>query len=247
MKTVAYTALHYGRDYLDAAIRSVIDHVDELHVIYTPVGSHGHRTDATCPETRDELYEIAYTAARHKLMWHEGVWPYEGAQREAIHQYAPDADLILVLDADEVWTDGLASAALEFARTANVRRIRVPMLHLWRSFRRGFAHDPAYPHRIIVPGAPESETTLPTWSEHERIWHFGYAQRSEIVAYKLLTHGHRGEFRRDCDWFNDVFMTNRQYDCHPVGSDAWNCEPIDQANLPLPLFDHPYRWLEVIP
>jgi hypothetical protein len=247
MKTVAYVALHYGRDYLDAAIRSVIDHVDELHVIYTAVGSHGHRTEVPCPETRDELYEIAYTAARHKLMWHEGVWPYEGAQREAILDYAPDADIILVLDADEVWADGLAERAIAFAQTANTRRIRVPMLHLWRSFRRGFAHDPAYPHRVIVPHAPEGDTTLPTYDDSQRIWHFGYAQRSEIVRYKLLTHGHRGEFRRDVDWFNDVFMTNRQHDCHPVGSDAWNCELIDQRALPLPLFDHPYRWLEMIP
>jgi hypothetical protein len=247
MKIVAYVALHYGKDYLAAAIHSVIEHVEELHVIYTSVGSHGHRTDVQCPETRKELYAIAYEAARHKLFWHDGAWPYEGAQRDAIYEYAPDADMILVLDADEVWADGLAAYAIEFAQAANIRRIRVPMLHLWRSFYRGFAHDPAYPHRVIMPHAPEGETTLHTWSDSQRIWHFGYAQRSDIVQYKLLTHGHKNEFRRDCDWFNDVFMTNRQTDCHPVGSDAWNCEDIDQANLPTPLYTHPYRWIEVIP
>lgn len=247
MKVVAYTPLHYGSDFLESAIRSVIDQVDEYHVIYTMIGSHGFRTDQPCPDTLNALFDIAYSAARHKLFWHEGVFAYEGQQREMIHEYAPDADIVLALDADEVWSDGLAARAIAFALESNVKRIRVPMLHLWRSFRRGFAHDPAYPHRIIVPGAPESETTLPTTDEQQRIWHFGYAQRSEVVRYKLLTHGHRGEFRRDVDWFNDVFMANRQFDCHPVGSDAWNVEDIDQWELPTPLEQHPYRWLEVIP
>lgn len=247
MKSVAYTPLHYGRDYFDAAIRSVIDAVDELHVIYTPIGSHGHHTDVLCPETRGELYEIAYNAARHKLFWHEGIFAYEGQQREMILQYAPDADVILALDADEVWADGLAAQAVAFAQTANIQRIRLPMLHLWRSFWRGFAHDPAYPERVICPRASHGETTLPVDGVYQRIWHFGYAQRSEIVRYKLLTHGHRGEFRRDCDWFADVFMTNRQTDCHPVGSEYWNAENIDAGCAPSPLRNHPYRWKEVIP
>lgn len=246
-KIVAYTPLHYGSDYLAAAIGSVIDLLDEYWVIYSPVGSHGHRTTEPCPDTREELFAIAMQAAGPKLRWVDGHFAYEGQQREMILECAPNASVILALDADEVWADGLAAYGIEYALTANVRRIRVPMLHLWRSFRRGFAHDPAYPHRLIVPSAPDTETTLPTTDEWQKIWHFGYAQRSEIVRYKLLTHGHRGEFRRDCDWFQDVFMANRQVDCHPVGSDFWNVAPIDNWELPTPLLDHPFRQLEVIP
>lgn len=243
MKTIAYTALHYGKDYLAAAIRSVIDAVDEYHVLYTPTGSHGHYSAMPCPESREELYEIARQAAGDKFHWHEGAWAWEGQQRDAIHTLVPDADVVLVLDADEIYEDGLAQDAITFALNANVRQVRLPFLHLWRSFRRGFAHDPAYPHRVICPKVTSGETTMPT---DKRVWHAGYAQRPEIVAYKLGTHGHRSEFRRDVDWLHDVFLANRQYDCHPVGSDAWNCEDIDQTTLPTPLKGHPYESMGVI-
>ena len=63
----------------------------------------------------------------------------------------------------------------------------------------------------------------------------------------MLQHGHFNEFRHDVNWFQDVFMANRQYDCHPVGSDAWDCEDIDLSHLPSVLENHPYRNLELIP
>jgi hypothetical protein len=152
--------------------------------------------------------------------------------------------VILVVDADEIYADNLALEAVQFAALANVQRIRLPFIHLWRSFTRGFAHDPAYPERVIVPNAPAgTTTTMPTG---KRVWHMGYAQRPEIVAYKLGTHGHRNEFRRDVDWLNDVFLANRQHDCHPVGSQYWNCEDIDQSRLPTVLKDHPYRQMRII-
>ena len=80
-----------------------------------------------------------------------------------------------------------------------------------------------------------------------RVHHFGYAIRSELMAYKWQIHGHKGELRHDVDWFNDVFMANRQYDCHPVGSDAWNCEAMDMSDLPEVLNDHPFKYMSVIP
>lgn len=247
-KIVAYTPLHYGRDYLGAAIRSVIDAVDEYHVIYTDVGSHGHRTDIPCPESRDELYLIAAAAAGKKLHWHEGEWLWEGQQREMIFEYAPDADVILALDADEIWSEGLAAALIDETKTWHRRSIRVPMVHFWRSLYRAVLHDPAYPARLIYPQVRENSeaTALPVHCGP--IAHMGYAQRSEIVQYKLLTHGHRGEFRRDCDWFNDVFMANRQFDCHPVGSEYWNPDRVNPLDyLPSWMQEHPYFGMGVIP
>lgn len=243
MKIIAYTALRYGKDYYDAAIRSIIDAVDEYHVLYAVNPSHGHWSDVPCPETEDELRAIAEHRAGSKLRWHRGHWAYEGQQRESIHQYAPDADVILVLDADEVWGDGLAQDAVDFALRSEYREIRMPFIHLWRSFRRGFAHDPAYPVRVVNPNRPKSETTMPT---DKRIWHFGYAQREEIIAYKIKIHGHLGEFRRDINWLEDVFLANRQHDCHIVGSEYWYCEDIDLSKIPTVLLDHPYYNLEVI-
>lgn len=248
MKAIAYTALHYGRDYLAYAIRSVIEHIDEYHVLYTPIGSHGHRNGARCPETRDELYAIAHHAAGDKLRWHDGEWIHEGHQRDSIHHFVPDADVILVLDADEIWPDIYAASAVTLLdRVANPpRRLRLPMIHYWRSFNRCILHDPALPERVIYPKMLDSVDTHRPLLDLA-INHMGYAQRPEIVEYKLKVHGHKNEFRRDVDWFRDVFMANRQTDCHPVGSDQWNPETVNPLiYLPEWMDEHPYYGLEVI-
>lgn len=246
MKTIAYTALHYGRDYLGSAIRSVIDAVDEYHVLYTAQGSHGTRTALPCPETRDELYTIAEAAAGAKLRWHDGDWLYENQQRESILRYAPDADVILVLDADEIWED--VGRALEDATGYNVWRVRLPMVHFWRSFHKAILLDPAFPERVINLRKAHQ---IPVYTTQRKlsglICHMGYAQRAEIVEYKQHVHGHAAQWRTDCNWFEDRFLANAQIDCHPVGSEYWNPEPVNPWDyLPEWMKDHPYADLEVI-
>lgn len=253
MNTIAYTALLYGKDYLGDAILSVINHIDQYHVIYSPEGAHGHRTDRPCPDTHDELYALAEAAAGPKLRWHDaGPFPHEGAQRDSIHAYAPDADVILVLDADEIWGEELVSAVLNYAGTVQysqpVRTFRLPIIHFWRSFYRAVLHDPAFPTRVIFPRIDAKYGEKTVFTHKSPIAHLGYAQRSEIVEFKQHTHGHKGEWRRDVDWFRDRFMANAQHDCHPVGSEWWNPEPVDPWQyLPDFMKSHPYANLDVIP
>ena len=109
-------------------------------------------------------------------------------------------------------------------------------------------HDPAFPVRLIYPQVKEGDATF--WPhpilnpQYRAINHYGYAQRSEIVRYKMSTHGHKNEWRRDCDWFNDIFMNpSRTTDLHPVGSDFWNYETVD---VPVFMRDHPYAQLEIV-
>lgn len=256
MKVVGYTALLYGKDYLAYAIRSIIDHIDEYHVLYSSIGAHGHRTSTPCPETRDELYAIAQSAAGDKLRWHDGEWPYEGAQRDSIYEYAPDADVIVVLDADEIWGvhpgfgNSLVEQAISTAQfNTEFRAFRVPIIHYWRSFYRVILHDPAYPVRVIMPKRQGGESYIPPVGYHQGgvIHHFGYAQRPEIVEYKILTHGHKGEWRKDIDWFKDRYMANAQIDCHPVGSEYWNPERVDPYDfMPRWMESHPFFHMGVI-
>lgn len=244
MRVVGMTILHYGREYLDAAIQSVINHVDAFYVFYTDKGSHGSRTDVRCPESRDELMEIAQNAAGEKLKWFDGDYSYEGQHRERIHHYEPDADAIIVVDADEIYSAVAMEQILLAARYEQARNYRIPMIHYWRSMYRAVLHDPAYPTRLILPKVRSGEDVIHCSPIH----HFGYAQTPAIVRYKWLIHGHRGELRHDVDWFNDVYMANRQFDCHPVGSDAWNPETVDPFALGLPehMRAHPFAGMQVI-
>lgn len=241
---IAYTALHYGRDYLASAIRSVIDHVDTYYVLYAAEGSHGHHTSVPCPETREELYSIASDAAGAKLRWFDGAWPYEGMQRDTIFQLASDADVIVTVDYDEIYQDGLLPLAIETAIKCDIRGWRLPFRHYWRSFSKCVLYDPAYPVRVVKPRGNGDETLA---SHGLAINHFGYAIRPETMAYKWKIHGHHNELRRDCDWYNDVFMANRQTDTHPVGSEWWNPETVNPDDyLPSFMHEHPFWGKAVI-
>jgi hypothetical protein len=253
MKTIAYTALHYGSEYLRWAIRSVIDQVDEYWVLYAAQGSHGHHTDVRCPDSRDLLLSLASAAAGPKLRWIDGAWTFEGAQRDSIHQLVPDADVVLVLDADEIWTEAAVESALLFGRYQQARTYRMPMVHYWRSFFRCVVSDLSYPTRVILPkvrsGSEEisrAAQNLPP-SGPILINHMGYAQRPVTVGYKQYVHGHKNEWRQDIDWFKDRYLANAQADCHPVAVNYWNPIAVNPADyMPPWMAEHPYIALEVI-
>lgn len=242
MTTIGYMALHYGEDYIEYAIASVIDDLDQLYILYSATPSHGHSTDLICPDSRAKLYDLAFNASQGKLTWIDGAWAHEGYQRDAIFSLAPQADTILVLDSDEIWQKGLARQAINAIQQSGHKQMRLPFIHYWRSFHRGFLHDPAYPVRLFnLKGV--GETTLST---PDRINHMGYAQRSEVVRYKMTIHGHKNELKPN--WFETTFAPNRQTDCHPVGSDYWNVEEINPwLYMPDFMSDHPYAELEIIP
>jgi len=243
VKIIAYTALHYGADYLPYAIRAVIDHVQEWHILYSAQGSHGHRSDVTCPESRDLLHQIAHESAGDKLRWHDGDWTHEGKQRDSIHTFAPDADMVLNVDYDELWTQGGLQSAIQQAMDGDAHAYRVPMVHFWRSFRRAILHDPAYPTRIIMPKRGQGSDTL-----HVRpVAHMGYAITPKMMRYKWRIHGHKAQQRHDVNWFDDVYLANRQHDCHPVGSDYWTPETVHPlAYLPGTMTKHPFYGMDVI-
>lgn len=247
VKVIGFTALHYGRDYLSYAIRSIIDYIDEYHVAYAAEGSHGHRADVKCPETRDELFAVAQQAAGDKLRWHDGEWGYEGAQRESIHEYAPDADAIFVIDSDEIYPSNLIPELLEQTSHWHRRVIRIPFIHFYRNFRHAVLHDPAYPERLIYP---QVRNDLKDTAQSRSIAHMGYCQRSEIIRYKLKIHGHKNELRCNADEYTDgIYLDrNRWTDLHPVGSEWWDAERVDPYDyLPRWMHNHPFFHLDVLP
>lgn len=265
MKIVAYSALLYGSEFLEAAIKSVLDAVDEYWVIYSPLGCHNGSKPIQLPEGEDArtLYEIAHDTAGKRLHWYTEAngWSSEGQQRDMIFKLAPDADRIVVLDADEIWGAGLVEAVIRAsASQPDVRDWRVPMIHLWKDLYHAILHDPAFPVRVINPHAPTGTSATFDAEAHDaakrellartldhvppfhtRIVHGGYAISPELMRAKWTTHGHWNEYRRDIDWYNERYLNpTATRDLHPVGSEYWNCEEIEPfVYLPGYMVDHP--------
>lgn len=76
-----------------------------------------------------------------------------------------------------------------------------------------------------------------------RIHHYGYALPIDVTRYKMGIHGHKAEFPNP-NWFDEVWLANRQTDCHPIGSDYWM--QTEDVDVPEFMQDHPFANLEVI-
>ncbi len=248
MNIVAYIALHYGRTYLGEAILSIIEHVDKLYVLYSATPSHGQGTDLICPETEQELYDIARRYAGDKLVWHKGQWMHEGYQRDTILELAKNADAIIRLDSDEIWPEETIIEVIKRINEMDVipmhRYIRIPFIHFWRSFYYAVIDDASYPVIVTFLKAADGETT---WSDLKPICHMGYAQPADITYYKQYIHGHRNDWRWDEDWYNTVWLVNRKTDCHPTNKDFWNAVPVNPLKyMPRWMKYHKFANTEVI-
>src|SRR5437773_8346352 len=137
MKTIAYYALHYGKEYLAWSIRSVQDAIDEVHILYSDRPSHGHDASGPCPENEEELRKEACRFQTKPIFWHKGRWGNEGEQRDSIYPIAEKrgADTILVVDADELWDNAELTMALDRCAARPEKNVRVRFLHFWRSLR----------------------------------------------------------------------------------------------------------------
>lgn len=242
----AVICLHFGLPFLEYAMRSVEDVVDDYIVCYSPVANHGVSGNGlVCPETCEDLQTVAFdTIPYPRTRWFShDQWRGEGEQFKFAWPHT-NADVIVKLDADEIWPPGLLADAIAHGIQQQSREIRVPLRHYWRSFYKAFTGDPAAPGRIYLREFDNGETTFTPYYERDRIHHYGYSLPIELMRYKWQTHGHSPEFRRDCDWFEDVYKANRQTDCHPVGSQYWM--QTEDVVPPAFLLDHPYAKLSVI-
>jgi|GEM_PF-3336398 len=248
MKVHSYTVLHYGLDYLPFAIRSVYNHVDQMHIIYTPTPSHGSITDLEAPESRSELQSAAFVYnPDHKINWYDTFHiRQEGPQRDMAVDICQQhgADLILVLDCDEVWPKITLLAALDYVWQVNsARNWLINFTHFWRSFSY-VCKDNNWPVRIIdLRHNDKSVGYIP--QEIGAIYHFGYATTDKIMAYKWAIHGHKAELRSD--WWDKWNAWPPVGDCHPTNDNNWWMpQRFDKEQLPTLMKQHPFYFMERI-
>lgn len=251
MKAAAYMALHYGADYMGEAIRAVIDQVDSFYILYTRKPSYGHDSGLICPDSYELLYEIAQREAGEKLRW-VTIKPTsrEGDHRNQIFQrvwHMDKPDILAVVDADEVWEPEAFGEALHYAGRSSAFNIGARhdgWFHFWRSFDE-VCTDGFNPIRFhnLRNGRNTQDINCPC-----RIYHFGYAQRDDIMSYKWSIHGHKDELRKN--WFREIYNGYRKgvtrY-LHPASMQIWEqTQGFDKTTLPDFMRAHPFYNLNPI-
>lgn len=244
-KVLGYVALHYGQEYLPAAIEAIYPHVDKIIVLYSEKPSYGFGTHTPCPESRNDLlWEVTKYS---KVEWVEVNPCHEGNHRAQIFQYAAGYDGLLVFDADEVFDTDDLGRMIEYCDGALSYRFGIDgYINFWKSFNHA-CYDGFRPIRYFnlrnpdVKGSQEDVKC--------RIYHFGCAQRMPIMEYKLLIHGHKDEIRKG--WLKDVYEAwtpgmEVENGLHLVAHNIWNAEPFDKTTLPEILKHHPNYDKEVI-
>lgn len=250
-KRIAVYALHYGVDYLAWSIRSVQDLVDEIHILYSDVPSHGHQTPHPCPETEADLRREAARFATKPIIWTVGRWASEGAQRDSIFPIAAarGVETVLVVDADELWDRENLEITLNEVEERPERIYRMPFIHFWRSFR-WVCQDGAWPLRAYnlarPPGPAEGYPNRPK----RPVYHFGYVLPEAIMRYKWRAHGHLAELRPGWLELKYLLWKPGDRDVHPTCHDNyWEPKPTPPevlAVLEPMLKDHPYWNVDLV-
>ena len=236
--------LHYGSEYLEAAIKSIDPFVDRINILYGEVPSHQAPViGAVCPDNRVQLHDIALNAS-NKVKWFE-VNPKGKRQlyQEAEHlakafEYADDCDMMLRLDSDEVWDQDSLQNCISQAAGMDSRYIGVcAMTTLWRSFNYA-TYDRWAPIRIHNMKSKNKRSI----NIDGTIYHFGYAINENTMKYKLGIHGHKSEFppgwlNRWLTWTPETVGAN----WHPNTDAYWHTiDPFDKHILPKFMHTHKY-------
>ena len=247
-KILGFCMAHYGAPFFRQALESLYDQVDHIVVLYTDHPSQGYAASIPCPDTEQDLLECArpFMTKNGKpfISWEPGRWAHEGEHCSAISLFAGEYDWLWRFDLDEVCPPGMVAEMIAQAETSNHKVYCVPFVHFWRCFNR-VCRDGQMPARLTRVHGGEGERYLDPKGGAWQVFHFGYAQPSRYIAYKLQVSGHHTEFRPD--WFQDRWLANAQKDVHPVMFPThWMTESFDKETLPPILKAHPYFNAEVI-
>lgn len=235
IKTLAYYPIHYGAEYLEASIKSILDSVDRIIILYTSKPSYGHHTEIACPESEEKIKKIALRAAGAKLQWVNIQAHGEGSHRDQIWEYTSGYDVLLAVDADEVWEPSDLKRAIQETYAGNTWRRNVSgFINFWKSFDYA-CYDGFVPGRLFKVNADnKDEQTI-----NGKIYHFGYAQSDKIMNYKFEIHGHKNEIKPG--WLQNIYYdwTLESRFLHPTSNDIWGeAIPFDKNTMPQCLKEH---------
>lgn len=241
MRVLAYIMVHYGKDYLPYAIRSIYPAVDKILILYSQRPSHNY-TDLPCPETRVDIKNICKEFDKTQFV--DVNEDTEGKHLAHAFRYAINYDIMVRIDADEVWEPTMIEDAVRKAWDTKSKYIEVGgFIHFWRSF--NWVNTDGF-RPVRLHNLRHSKKT----GEYvdSKIYHFGYAIPEHLMKYKWSCHGHKSEIKsgwmqRWLNWRPGSDMGNM----HPVTDAYWQqLQPFDRNTLPEMLKIHPFYNLDII-
>lgn len=218
MKVIAEVILHYGKEYLEYALKSLEPFVDKVVILYSKYPSQGFSSPtAVNPDTREELFAIAKQFPKTEWVDCQPMRS-EGEHRNRIYDYVKDYDVCMLCDADEVYEPSDLGRALHEVYEGNKRYYNVDgFIHFWKT-KEWCCTDSFRPTRFIRLAATDN-----SYGELKcRIYHFSCAQDIKTIQYKWTVSGHHDELRKD--WFqifNDWSPDNQIKDVHPTSFGVW--------------------------
>lgn len=249
-KRLAFMILHTGAPYLRYAVQSILPQVDKLMIFYSAKPSQGYQTDMECPDTAEDLKVKVGEALgypRDKVEWIDGEWSTETDHVNAVNQFTDGYDWLVRLDADEIFPPGMVDEMIrqaELEENKGAREYRIPFVHFWRSFSK-CCRDGSHPIRLTKLNGGSGIKTLDSDSQRWEVLHFGYAQPTKYIEYKMAVSGHKSEWRKD--WFKDRWLANAQRDVHPVMYPThWMVEDYDKNKMSELMKAHPYFNMDVV-
>jgi hypothetical protein len=221
---MAFIPLHYGSDYLRLVLQAIDPFVDDILILYTKYPSYGHRGNIHNPDTMEQLQKICRPFK--KVIWVD----VTGVQQENQHRKMAERyiqqnnltyDLILSVDADEIWNPEKLPEALHAAYNSGYHAHGIGgdcWWHFWKGTKE-VNRDGFYPIRLFnLNNYVKNETII----HKGEIYHMGYAIRPEMMEYKLSCHGHKSELFPN--WFQDKWVNYERgvtKQLHPVSKDIW--------------------------
>lgn len=239
MKVLGFSTIHYGKEYLRESLTSIKDHVEAMVISYVHKPSHGFSTYLNCPDKAEEIRAICEDVLGNKLIWDEAeFYGAENLHREVRYKYSNKFDLILTIDADEVFEPTEINNALNYAYTHHERFYGIKgYLNFWRCFDY-ICLDGFRPIRIENLN---NHNMLQNFECPLTIYHFSTAQKREIMEYKYSCFGHANEIKPN--YLENVFYRwtpeNNFGDLHPVSINLWNAVKFDKNKMPDFLKKHP--------
>lgn len=238
MRVIGFMPIFYGKEYLKESLESIKDFCEKVVIAYTPYPSHGYSSRLICPDIKEDIFEIASKVLGDKMIWDEGIYHNEGQHRNKIEQYQSGYDLVLSIDADEVFETKELQNALEYAYNGKASRYGIKgYINFWRCF--DFACTDGFrPIRIrnLNNNNQVQDLECPL-----TIYHFSTAQSEAIMRYKYSVFGHASEIREN--WLESIHYgwkrDNELKNLHCVAHNIWNAEPFDKTTLPESLKNHP--------